>query len=106
MALELTFTDEAGVLHNDAYFHVEAINIINKGIASITMRIYSSRANKNAGKHYITSGDRLIVDNDDYDTYFSDTALSASGKSPIGNAYEHLKTFTMPFDFKNNSTDV
>ena len=108
MALELTFTDDTGVVHNDAYFHVNDVIVENKVTAIISVLIYVSEASKNDGKNPINNGlkVRYVLKDSDYTAYFSDTALSVAGKSPQGSAYEYLKTLTTPFDFKNNSTDV
>lgn len=108
MGLELTFTDDTGVVHNDAYFHVDNVIVENKKRAIISVLIYASQANKNDGKNPVNNGLKVrhVLKDSDYTAYFSDTSLSVAGKSPQGNAYEYLKTLTEPFDFKNNSTDV
>ena len=101
MALKMQYQHPSGLTAAAAYFRivVNHRDIEHKEV-TLGIYIYPSEANRRAGKPFLDQfsesvknhpADGLNPARNDYDTYFSATALQAAGMNPEKAGYLYLK---------------
>jgi len=107
-AIEITYTDNAGVSHEDSYHVVEAVNV-NKAEreAAIAIKVYSSEANYQDGYESIEQ-QTLYLTGDNYDnSVFAETkgqGTTAPDSLLYEVAQEYLMTLTEPYNYFADGT--
>jgi len=83
MALRLTFTDRSEVTHTNSFwvFHELTINAKTKTGRAELLGFKDSDARDN--EKAPIEAKEYVIDHKNYDTYFSEAALSPLGKTPI-----------------------
>ena len=95
MAILVSYTDESGISHADAYVAHSKIRFdVENKIAFILVSAYKSRASRVAGKAPLSGKKTLSVnvDVEDYENYFSNEILNTTGLNYITQCYKYLKS--------------
>ena len=121
MAIRISFEDESGAVHPQAYARVENVQILpTMRTVEVGVAIFHDSAACRANKHSVCREGRSVrnytqsiteavqppgttdpkdlqlvtrtVDHPDFDTFFADTVLKLAGNSPLSQAYAYLKT--------------
>ena len=96
MALQKAFTHNSGV--GVSYWRIVKVDT-NYATETGTIHIYGyvDQASRNAGNGHLmvkTVYFDNAVDNPVFDDYFAITKINGSGKNPIKNAYDYLKSIS------------
>lgn len=115
MAIQKSIEDNVGVTHTEAYVKISDV-IIGTDASSISVNIYHNAASRskanNANIKTPFIAERAWVSATDHATFFADSVLKATDKSPISQAYAWLKTQTDAFNgepsinWTSGTTDV
>lgn len=106
MAIQISYADHFGTTHGSSYVRIRAVQVLttSSGVshAIVDWEMFVSAAARSKSdtdsmKSVIMSGSYL-VDGSDFTTYFADSVLDDTNKSPMKQAYAWLKT-------KNDATD-
>jgi len=101
MALQKTFEDRSGVIHEDAYFRINKIEIDTKDkVGLIVVMAYKDGEAKNDKSPIF--GENYCVDTEAYEQYFSVLVFEDEKTNHIKQAYLYLKTL----ENFTNSLDV
>ena len=110
MAIQKSITDSSGTTHTEAYTMLDAVGIDRYG-ANVMISIFHNAAARS--KDDLTSMKEPIytsataIKGSAFTTYLSDSALSASGKTPLNQAYAWLKTVEeFGIDWTTGTSDV
>lgn len=108
MALQVSYTDDYGATHSQAYIQVQSMLVfpiaVHMDIAIFHNSAARSKSDDTAQKSVILHLNFQVSGND-FNTYFADGVLDDSGKSPYKQAYAYLKTQSEPIDLRS-ATDV
>jgi len=108
MALQVSYTDDYGATHAQAYVQVQSMTIypsvVHMDVAYFHNAAARSKADETAQKSVIRHFQFQIAGTD-FNTYFADGVLDDDTKSPFKQAYAYLKTQSEPIDLRS-ATDV
>ena len=100
MAIQLSYTDEMGATHSDAYARITALKLRLEPLNAVTVTISiwhnaaaRSKSDAAAQKKIVTDITYEILDSN-FDTYAADAVVKANNISLMSNIYTWLKTHT------------
>ena len=111
MAIQKSYVDRFGSTHAEAYSKIKAVTVENAQ-THILLEVYHnaaarSKSDATAQKPFI---DQVwgLAEGSDFTTYFADSVLVGSYKSPLKQGYAWVKTQDniLDMDFTTGTTDV
>lgn len=94
MALQLSYDDQFGSTHASAYHRVVNFTVSReRDFVSLFLATYVDAAARQADKEPLIRR-KYRVAGDDYDTYFSTSALDVADQNVIERGYVYLKTLS------------
>tara|TARA_Y100000310_G_scaffold318631_1_gene372955 strand:+ start:836 stop:1168 length:333 start_codon:yes stop_codon:yes gene_type:complete len=110
MAVQVSYTDEFGVTHAEAYARIDTLVFEPTGVL-VKISVYRdadarSKSNETNMKVPVLLSSTMVKGSS-YTTYFADSVLNTSGKTPFNQAYAWLKTVEeFGIDWTTGTTDV
>ena len=110
MAIQKIITDEYGVTHAEAYARIDTLIFDNTSVL-VKISVYHDADARNKSDETNMKSPILVsstsVRGSSYTTYFEDSVLNVSGKTPFNQAYAWLKTVEeFGVDWTTGTTDV
>ena len=110
MAIQVNFTDAAGVAHTAAYIRVYSFFQLDNAQMEVKAQVYHSAATRSKSddsqRKEPVRWINYEITGSDFTSWFPEATLDDAGKTTLKQIYGYMKTQATPINLTSGTTDV